>query len=120
MRRLFLAMIRFYQKHISPHFPPVCRYRPSCSAYAYQAIERFGAVRGVWLGMLRILRCNPFSAGGWDPVPIRFDLLGRHQIPQPDPMCSAAGRAGALYRLRLAPREKYYGFRTSDRQERTS
>ena len=98
--------IRFYQKHISPHFPAVCRYRPSCSHYMLGAIERFGTVRGTWLGTLRILRCNPLSEGGWDPVPVKFDLLGRHKIPQPDPLFSAEAIAKRLG-LRLVSNTAY-------------
>ena len=100
------ASIRFYQKHISPHFPAVCRYRPSCSHYMLGAIERFGTVRGTWLGTLRILRCNPFSEGGWDPVPLRFDLLGRHRIVQPDPLLTPEALAKRLG-LTLVPHDKY-------------
>lgn len=69
MKKLLLALVRFYQKAISPHLPAACRYQPSCSQYTLTAIERFGALRGSWLGIKRILRCNPFSKGGYDPVP---------------------------------------------------
>ena len=69
MRRLFLAAIRFYQKNISPARPPCCRYLPTCSQYAYTAIERFGVFKGCALAAWRIIRCNPFSKGGYDPVP---------------------------------------------------
>lgn len=117
MRRVFLALIRFYQRHISVHFPAVCRYRPTCSAYTYQAIERFGVFGGVWLGMLRILRCNPFSRGGWDPVPLKFDLLGRHKVPQPDPLSPVQRRALTEYGWILAPRTRYYGFRETNRHK---
>jgi len=64
-----LVMIRFYQRFISPLFPPSCRFEPSCSHYTYQAIERYGFVRGGWLGAKRISRCHPFNPGGYDPVP---------------------------------------------------
>ncbi|MCQ2417049.1 MAG: membrane protein insertion efficiency factor YidD [Oscillospiraceae bacterium] len=110
LRRIYVAPIRFYQRHISPHFPPVCRYRPSCSHYTLGAIERFGIIRGTWLGSYRILRCNPFSKGGWDPVPIKFDVLGRHKIPQPDPL-SPAQRHALEYGCILAKREKWHGRR---------
>ncbi|MBS1412353.1 MAG: membrane protein insertion efficiency factor YidD [Christensenellaceae bacterium] len=69
MKRLFLAAIRFYQKNISPARPPCCRYLPTCSEYAYTAIERFGIFKGCALAAWRIMRCNPFSKGGYDPVP---------------------------------------------------
>ena len=69
MKRLLIAPIRFYQKHISPHFPPTCRFVPTCSSYAIQAIERFGACKGSWLAIKRICRCNPWGGHGYDPVP---------------------------------------------------
>lgn len=108
LRRIYSAPIRFYRRFISPLFPPVCRYRPSCSAYALGAIERFGIIRGTWLGTLRILRCNPWTDGGWDPVPIAFDILGRHRIIQPDPL-SKAQRKGLEYGWLLANRTKWHG-----------
>jgi uncharacterized protein len=68
MRRLLLAPIRFYQRRVSPLLPRHCKYHPTCSAYATQAIREFGAARGSVLAAWRILRCNPFSHGGYDPV----------------------------------------------------
>jgi uncharacterized protein len=68
-RRLVLGMIRFYQRAISPAFPPACRFMPTCSEYTYQAVERYGVWRGGWLGLKRLLRCHPFHPGGYDPVP---------------------------------------------------
>ena len=67
-------MIRAYQRRISPVFPRRCRYEPTCSSYATEAIARFGAARGTVLASWRLLRCNPFSHGGFDPVPERFTL----------------------------------------------
>ncbi|HYY90126.1 MAG TPA: membrane protein insertion efficiency factor YidD [Chloroflexota bacterium] len=67
--RLLLAVIRFYRIAISSWRPPVCRYTPSCSAFAIEAIELHGAGRGSWLALRRLLRCHPFHAGGHDPVP---------------------------------------------------
>jgi len=64
-----LLSIRFYKKAISPFLPSACRFHPTCSEYTYQAIERYGFLRGSWLGIRRIVRCNPFNAGGFDPVP---------------------------------------------------
>ncbi|WP_116247550.1 membrane protein insertion efficiency factor YidD [Nocardiopsis sp. FIRDI 009] len=67
--RLLILPIRGYQRFISPLFPPVCRFYPSCSAYAVEALRVHGALRGVWLGTRRIARCHPFNPGGLDPVP---------------------------------------------------
>ncbi len=69
MKGLLLAVIRFYRRCVSPHTPPSCRFQPTCSQYAVTAIERFGAWRGGWMALCRILRCNPFCKGGYDPVP---------------------------------------------------
>lgn len=66
---LFLTLIRFYKRWISPALPPSCRFHPSCSEYTYQAIEKYGALRGGWMGVRRIVRCNPWNPGGYDPVP---------------------------------------------------
>ncbi|MBH8567174.1 membrane protein insertion efficiency factor YidD [Nostoc sp. CENA67] len=69
MKLLFIWLIRGYRMFISPLFPPTCRFQPTCSMYAIQAIERFGAWRGGWMAVWRILRCHPFHPGGYDPVP---------------------------------------------------
>ncbi len=70
MKRVFLWLIRFYQRNISPSFPPRCRFSPTCSQYALEAIERYGVWRGGWLACKRLLRCNPFYKGDYfDPVP---------------------------------------------------
>jgi putative membrane protein insertion efficiency factor len=68
-QRAVMLLIRFYQHAVSPHFPPHCRYAPTCSVYAYEAVRKYGVLRGVFLGVKRILRCHPFHAGGYDPVP---------------------------------------------------
>ncbi len=69
IRKLFLKLIRLYQKHISPGLPGCCKYLPTCSQYAFEAIEKHGLLKGGALALWRILRCNPFSRGGYDPVP---------------------------------------------------
>lgn len=69
MKHPLIWLIKFYQKHISSKTPPCCKYYPVCSVYGLQAIERFGALKGTFLTIYRILRCNPFSKGGYDPVP---------------------------------------------------
>lgn len=70
MKKLFLILIRFYQTSISPLFPPRCRFTPTCSQYAFEAIEKYGAWKGGWLAFKRLLRCNPFNKGDYyDPVP---------------------------------------------------
>jgi putative membrane protein insertion efficiency factor len=67
--RVLLAIVGFYRAAIGPALPPSCRYTPSCSAYAVEAIQLHGAGRGSWLTLRRLLRCHPFHAGGHDPVP---------------------------------------------------
>jgi putative membrane protein insertion efficiency factor len=69
VKALLIAPIRGYQRWISPAFPRRCKYHPTCSHYAVQAIERYGILKGTGLAVWRILRCNPFSHGGYDPVP---------------------------------------------------
>lgn len=69
MKTLLIRLIRGYKAFISPLFPPTCRFHPTCSSYAIQAIERFGSRRGGCLAVRRILRCHPFHPGGYDPVP---------------------------------------------------
>lgn len=68
-KRIMLGMIRFYRRFISPMFPPCCRFTPTCSAYALEAIQKYGALKGGYLAVRRILRCNPFHPSGYDPVP---------------------------------------------------
>lgn len=69
MKSVFLGLIRFYQTFISPLKQPACRFYPSCSHYAYEAVERHGVFHGSWLAVKRIARCHPFNPGGYDPVP---------------------------------------------------
>ena len=70
MKKLLLSLIAFYRRHISPNTPPSCRFRPTCSAYAYEAINKYGAAKGTWLAAKRLCRCHPFYKGDpYDPVP---------------------------------------------------
>lgn len=69
MRWLLIRLVRFYQLFISPFFPPSCRFEPTCSQYAIEAIQTHGALKGGWMALKRIGRCNPFCEGGFDPVP---------------------------------------------------
>lgn len=72
MKKLLLALIRGYQKHVSPLTPPSCRFIPTCSQYAVEAIEKYGAAKGGWLALKRLSRCHPFHRGDhdyYDPVP---------------------------------------------------
>ena len=69
IKELLLILIRFYRRAISPLMKPSCRFSPTCSRYAYDAIDRFGPLAGSWLALKRILRCHPFHPGGYDPVP---------------------------------------------------
>jgi len=72
MKKVFLLLIRFYQRGISPFLGAHCRYIPTCSQYAAEAINRFGARRGAWLALKRISRCHPWHEGGYDPVPLHY------------------------------------------------
>ena len=69
MKYIFILLIRFYRRFISPLFPPRCRFTPTCSQYALEAFTKYGFFKGFYLSAWRILRCNPFCKGGYDPVP---------------------------------------------------
>ncbi len=69
MKQIALLLIRLYQLTLSRVLPPSCRFTPSCSVYGYQAIEKYGFVKGGWLALKRLGRCHPFHPGGYDPVP---------------------------------------------------
>ncbi len=74
MKKIFLQIVKLYRKYISPLKPPCCRYYPTCSTYALEAIEKHGAAKGSVLAVWRLLRCNPYSGGGVDKVPEKFYL----------------------------------------------
>lgn len=69
MKTLLILLIRFYQRFISPLSPPACRFTPTCSQYTLEAIQKYGALKGTWLGIKRICRCHPWGGSGYDPVP---------------------------------------------------
>ena len=69
MSKFLIFFIQIYRNAISPHFPPACRYTPTCSAYAVEAIQKYGAIKGTWLAIKRIARCHPWGGSGYDPVP---------------------------------------------------
>ena len=69
MKRIVLGLIRVYQRTVSPALPPACRFVPSCSEYAYRAIEKYGLWKGGMIALKRVLRCHPFNPGGYDPIP---------------------------------------------------
>lgn len=69
MKKVLLKIISFYRRNISPAKPPCCRFIPTCSQYAMEAIEKYGALKGGWLAFRRIMKCHPFHKGGYDPVP---------------------------------------------------
>lgn len=69
MNRFMLYMVRGYRRFISPLFPPTCRFHPTCSDYAQQALARYGTLKGSWLTLKRLLKCHPYHPGGFDPLP---------------------------------------------------
>ena len=75
MKYVLIALLRGYRAVISPLYGQVCRYHPSCSAYALDAVREHGSIRGVWLAVRRLGRCHPWAAGGYDPVPLRSDRV---------------------------------------------
>ena len=78
IKRIFIGLIKFYQRFISPLTPPTCRFYPTCSQYGLEAITRFGALKGGWLTVKRIVKCQPFHPGGFDPVPVKnLDDVGK-------------------------------------------
>ncbi|MBE6759956.1 MAG: membrane protein insertion efficiency factor YidD [Ruminococcaceae bacterium] len=84
LQRGAIKSIRFYQKHISSRTAPCCRFEPTCSAYTLEAIRRFGFFRGTGMGMWRIMRCNPWNKGGYDPVPEKKEKCKKHDCNHQD------------------------------------
>jgi len=82
MKKICIALIRLYQKGISPFFPKCCRFTPTCSQYGIEAIERYGAIKGSWLTIKRICRCNPWGGSGYDPVPMPKAKNKRKGLPK--------------------------------------
>jgi putative membrane protein insertion efficiency factor len=82
MKSLALALIRFYQSTLSPILPSTCRFYPTCSAYAYEAVEKWGVWRGTGMALRRLLRCRPFGGFGYDPVPEEHVADAGHRVPQ--------------------------------------
>lgn len=74
MRQILIALIKLYRYALSPYLAPSCRYTPTCSSYAIEAVQRFGIFRGSWMAMRRISRCHPWHAAGYDPVPDNDNL----------------------------------------------
>lgn len=93
MRKLLIFLVRFYQKAISPTKAPCCRFYPTCSSYAVEAIETHGAVKGTILAIYRLLRCSPLCKGGYDPVPLKKVSLRRkkRQIALPHKKADSDG-----------------------------
>ncbi len=97
MKKLMIRMIRFYKRNLSPLKPPCCKYYPTCSSYAIEAIEKRGAFVGFFLTLFRILRCNPFSKGGYDPVPEKGEPIRRGQSePRAGDQIDAVERRGIV------------------------
>ena len=81
MKTILLFLISGYRQFVSPLFPPTCRFQPTCSQYAMEAIASYGALKGSWLGIRRILRCHPFHPGGYDPVPAKDQHESTPELP---------------------------------------
>lgn len=79
MKVLILVLLQGYRRFVSPLFPPSCRFTPTCSQYAIDAVTNFGAMKGLWMTLLRLLRCHPWHAGGYDPV-VRHDIVEQGRV----------------------------------------
>ena len=91
--RFLLGLIRFYRRAVSPWTPPACRFMPTCSAYAQEALERHGPWRGSGLALRRLLRCHPFGGSGWDPVP---DAESATRVPKDGSGAATTGGEAAI------------------------
>ena len=89
MKYVLIGLLRAYRTLISPLYGQVCRYHPSCSAYALEAVQRHGALRGSWLAVRRLGRCHPWAAGGYDPVPGRTSVPSTSRASAGNPMQGA-------------------------------
>lgn len=98
-KALMLAALRFYKRAVSPLLPPACRYTPTCSDYAYEAVSRHGVLRGLWLAATRVARCHPLSRGGYDPVPDPAP-------PRPPSHAASPGLTSTTGRTRGSPGER--------------
>ncbi len=87
MKKILIWLVQGYRRFISPLFPPSCRFTPTCSQYAIDSIERFGTIKGSYLATMRILRCNPFHPGGYDPVPEIVDDRKTKVVKTEQPPC---------------------------------
>ena len=85
--RALVGVVRFYQLWVSPALAPSCRFTPSCSAYAVEALQQRGALRGSWLTVVRLAKCAPWHPGGWDPVPPHRDEVARGRVEERAEQC---------------------------------
>jgi uncharacterized protein len=76
--RAAILLIEVYQTYLSPLWPPTCRFTPTCSQYAVEALSEYGVIRGSWLTAVRLAKCGPWHRGGWDPIPVRHNTVDRH------------------------------------------